>query len=157
MIQDSFPGPVTGHIGTSKTYTSPQRVLVDRYQERQLYFVTKRVFDVIVACLGLLVLSPVLLFIALMIKLDSRGPVFFVHQRVGARQRRSRQSGSSWEVATFPFVKFRSMTTGADESAHREYVRQWASGHAQANGAHGEPKFKMQNDARITRVGRWIR
>ena len=157
MIQDSFSGSASGSVGTGNTYLPPQRVLVDRYRARKLYFATKRMFDVVAAALALIVLSPLLLLIALLIKLDSPGPVFFVQKRVGTRQRRSDRFGVNWQVATFPFIKFRSMTTGADETAHREYVRQWASGQAAAGAAHGEPKFKMQNDARITRVGRWIR
>jgi lipopolysaccharide/colanic/teichoic acid biosynthesis glycosyltransferase len=157
MIQESLSGSVAGNTSAGNTFSPPHRMLVDRYRERKLYFVTKRVFDVIAATLGLIVLSPVMLLIALLIKLDSPGSVFFVQKRVGTRQRHSQPMGNAWHVSTFPFIKFRSMTTGADENAHRDYVRQWAKGQASANTTDGQPKFKMQNDSRITRVGRIIR
>jgi len=157
MISDTLARPVSGHIGANSLDSSPQRMLIDRYRDRRLYFVTKRIFDVVVAATCLILLFPLLAVIALLIKLDSPGPIFFVQRRVGSRLRRSGQTSPSWGVSTFPFIKFRSMKTGADEGAHRAYIREWASGHAQANTASGEPKFKMTNNTRITRVGRILR
>lgn len=95
----------------------------------------KRVMDLTLGTLALLVASPVLLAIALAIKLDTRGPVFF-------RQERSGRAG-----VPFRIFKFRSMT--ADAWQRRDTV-------AQLNESDG-PLFKMANDPRVTRVGAFIR
>lgn len=95
----------------------------------------KRVLDVVGASFGLLVLSPVFLVVAVLIKLDSRGPVVFVQERVGLNRRR------------FFAYKFRSMVDGADRmQAELESL----------NEADG-PVFKIEKDPRVTRVGRWLR
>lgn len=95
----------------------------------------KRFMDVTLASCALLAASPVLLLIALAIKLDTRGPVFF-------RQERGGQGG-----VPFRIFKFRSMTADAWEK--RNSV-------AQLNQSDG-PLFKMENDPRVTRVGAFIR
>jgi exopolysaccharide biosynthesis polyprenyl glycosylphosphotransferase len=64
--------------------------------------ITKRAFDVVAACLGLLLISPFLVLIALLIRLDSKGPAFFVQDRVGSRG------------AVFPMFKFRTMLSDAE-------------------------------------------
>lgn len=97
--------------------------------------ILKRVMDVTLATCALLAASPVLLVIALAIKLDTRGPVFF-------RQERSGRGG-----VPFRIFKFRSMT--ADAWQRRTTV-------AQLNESDG-PLFKMENDPRVTRVGAFIR
>lgn len=95
----------------------------------------KRVMDLTLASLALVLASPVLLLIALAIRIDSPGSVFF-------RQERSGQSG-----VPFRIFKFRSMT--ADAWQRRNTV-------AQLNEVDG-PMFKMENDPRVTRVGAFIR
>lgn len=95
----------------------------------------KRAMDVTLATCALLAASPVLLIIALAIKLDTRGPVFF-------RQERGGQGGLPFRI-----FKFRSMT--ADAWQKRNAV-------AQLNESDG-PLFKMENDPRVTRVGAFIR
>jgi exopolysaccharide biosynthesis polyprenyl glycosylphosphotransferase len=95
----------------------------------------KRVFDVIGASLGLLALAPPMAVIALAIKLDSRGPVFFRQLRVGRHGQR------------FRMIKFRTMVQGAD--AMKDSLRE-------RNEACGQ-LFKIAEDPRITRVGRWLR
>ncbi len=95
----------------------------------------KRMLDVLLAGIGLVLSLPIWLAVAIAIKLDSRGSVFFVQERVGLR-------GGS-----FSFIKFRSMRE--DAAALLEELRD-------ANEASG-PVFKIRNDPRITRVGRFIR
>lgn len=95
----------------------------------------KSVIDVAVALMALLVLSPLLLVVALVIKLDSPGPVLFVQDRVGFNGRR------------FRFYKYRSMVDGAEGLQ---------AGLEPLNEAHG-PVFKIRLDPRVTRVGRWLR
>jgi lipopolysaccharide/colanic/teichoic acid biosynthesis glycosyltransferase len=123
--------------------------------DRTLYFLCKRLIDLVLTSLLLLLLLPLMLLIAVAIKLDTPGPVLFIQERVGVR-RRSEGSRTRWELRTFPFYKFRSMITGADQSLHEEYVRAFVQGRLE--GASGSPaKFKLPRDPRVTRVGRLLR
>lgn len=107
----------------------------------------KRIMDVIGSLMALIVLSPLFALIALAIKLTSKGPVFFRQERVG-------QHG-----VPFVFLKFRSMRTGNNASAHKEYVRQLIAGQAEnkAEKGSGTTVYKLKDDPRITRVGAFIR
>ncbi len=108
--------------------------------------IVKRASDLFIATMALLILSPLWLLIALLIKLDSRGPVFYKQERVGMDGR------------VFLFYKFRSMRVGSDDTSHREYQRAYISGHAESNlGDDERPVFKLRADDRITRVGRLLR
>jgi lipopolysaccharide/colanic/teichoic acid biosynthesis glycosyltransferase len=100
----------------------------------------KRTFDVVVSLIALLLLSPIMLFIALLIKLESRGPIFYISKRAGAGYK------------IFDFYKFRSMRTGADDELKKlAHLNQY--GENETNGVF----FKIKNDPRVTRVGRFIR
>lgn len=110
--------------------------------------VAKRTFDRVVAAAALIAFAPLFLLIAIAIKLDSPGPVFFSQERVGSRPR-----GSRWVIETFRFHKFRSMAHGADETIHTAHVRAYVEGVLQP-GADG---FKLKDDERVTRVGRFLR
>ncbi len=96
----------------------------------------KRSIDIVGALSGLLLLSPVLVMTMLAVRLESKGPVFFSQQRVGYRGE------------TFRFWKFRSMYVDA-EQRWRDFSRH--------NEMPGGVMFKMKNDPRVTRVGRFIR
>jgi len=95
----------------------------------------KRAIDVAGAVVGLVVLAPVLLLTAIVIKMDSKGPVFFVQERVGRNRRR------------FNAFKFRTMVEDAESMQ---------KGLEHLNEASG-PIFKIQDDPRSTRVGRFLR
>lgn len=95
----------------------------------------KRLFDVFAASMGLLVLSPLLLLVALSIKLTSRGPVFFKQTRLGLHGR------------PFAMLKFRSMVVNAEALRARLEAQNEQSG----------PVFKMAHDPRVTAIGRFIR
>jgi len=112
--------------------------------------------DVILAASLLLLLFPLMLLIAILIKLDTPGPVIFVQQRVGAR-RRSRGGRTTWQIQNFPFYKFRSMVRDADQSIHQAYIKSWAEGHVEAPDTATGAMFKLMNDPRVTRVGRILR
>lgn len=96
----------------------------------------KRLLDIVVSGAALLALSPVFIITALLIKLEDRGPLFFRQIRVGLRGR------------TFGMWKFRSMVTNAD-ALKDQLLKQ--------NEMSGGVTFKMKNDPRVTRVGRFIR
>lgn len=113
----------------------------------------KRVLDVTVATLALVILSPVLVLIAVLIVLDSGWPIIFAQKRVGAR-RWSRDGFSYWQQTTFTCYKFRSMVQNADPTVHRAFIKAFVEGCVEASDAAG-PKFKLTNDPRVTQVG-WI-
>src|SRR5438132_11680106 len=83
--------------------------------------IVKRGSDLIIAALALTILSPLWLLIALLVKLDSRGPIFYKQERVGMDGR------------VFLFYKFRTMHAGADDARHREIQRQYINGQLDSN------------------------
>jgi exopolysaccharide biosynthesis polyprenyl glycosylphosphotransferase len=109
----------------------------------------KRTLDIVISAGMLLVLSPLMLAIALAVKLTSRGPVFYAQERIGLNGR------------PFKFYKFRSMHNGSDTKAHCDYVQALINGDAEARtqSVEGEEEevFKLVDDPRITRVGRFLR
>ncbi|WEG08160.1 sugar transferase [Microbacterium horticulturae] len=98
--------------------------------------VVKRTFDIVVAALLIILLSPVLLVVALAVRFTSPGPVFFSHERIGRRG------------APFTMLKFRSMRIGSEHEL-QSLLR--------AQGTEQQPLFKVKNDPRITPIGRFIR
>lgn len=123
--------------------------------EKEFYFACKRCMDVCLAALALIILTPFLLLIALLIKIDSSGPVFFTHERVGAKRLQIRGE-AMWVVGNFRMHKFRSMVHNADSAAHEAYIRDFVEGRVQPNDR-GRGKFKLTNDPRVTRIGRILR
>jgi lipopolysaccharide/colanic/teichoic acid biosynthesis glycosyltransferase len=99
------------------------------------YRAIKRLTDVVGALAGLMLLFAAFPVLVLLIKLDSPGPVFFVQTRVGQYGQR------------FKFLKFRTMRVGA-------HLKQWELDELNESGG---LTFKLANDPRITRVGRWLR
>lgn len=95
----------------------------------------KRLMDILLASLALAALSPLLLVIAIAIKLDSEGPVIYGAMRAGKKGKR------------FTCYKFRTMVTGADDLKGKLRQINERSG----------PFFKLANDPRITRMGKWLR
>ena len=108
--------------------------------------IVKRTFDLIVAALTIALLLPLWVLIALLIKLDSKGPVFYTQERVGMDGR------------LFLLYKFRTMQAGADSQLHREYQHAFIAGRAEANlGNEQKPTYKLLSDPRITRIGKLLR
>lgn len=105
-------------------------------EKRKSYLVAKRVLDIAVAGVGLILASIPMLLIALLIRLESPGPVVFVHNRVGKNGKPLR------------LLKFRSMFSDAEEmiaSFTPEQKAEW------------EENFKLEHDPRITRLGKFLR
>ncbi|HEY8413376.1 MAG TPA: sugar transferase [Pyrinomonadaceae bacterium] len=108
--------------------------------------ILKRTFDIAISALAVLLLLPLWLLLALLIKLDSKGAVFYTQERVGMDGR------------LFLLYKFRTMIAGADPELHREYQRAFIAGRAEANlGNSQRPTYKLLADPRITRVGKFLR
>lgn len=99
------------------------------------YHVMKRLCDLTLSILGIIALSPLLIFVAIAIKLDSKGPAIFSQERVGRKGK------------LFRMYKFRSMVTNAEELKDKLLDKNEMSG----------PMFKMKDDPRITKIGKFIR
>lgn len=95
----------------------------------------KRLMDILGALIGLLLAAPLMIVTAVLIKLDSRGPVLFIQERVG-------ENGK-----TFKIYKFRSMVADAEELLDQLVDLE----------ALDEPVFKLKNDPRVTHLGRFLR
>ena len=103
--------------------------------KKRTYHIIKRIFDFTASLCGLIILSPLFLVVALLIKLEDHGPVFYKQKRIGKNRRE------------FNMFKFRSMHVDADKRL---------SELKQQNDVEG-PMFKMKNDPRITKIGHFIR
>lgn len=120
--------------------------------ERNLYFGCKRIIDVLLSSLLLLVFAPVMAVVALLVRLDSPGPAIFKQRRVGSR--RVRRKGATYiEVCVFESRKFRSMRNGVSHSAHEQFLKDFIEG--KTDGCN--PLFKLVGDHRVTRIGRFLR
>ena len=104
-------------------------------RKSDFYKFCKRGIDVIVAGVGLILLSPIITIVACAIKLTSKGPIFFLQKRVG-------KNGE-----LFNMYKFRSMVVNAEELKEKLKHKNEMSG----------PMFKMKDDPRVTKVGKFIR
>ena len=99
------------------------------------YEAIKRLIDITCSFVGILVLSPLFIIIAIIIKFTSKGPVFFSQKRVGRN------------CKEFDMYKFRSMVVNAEELKEKLAAQNEMSG----------PMFKMKDDPRVTKVGKFIR
>lgn len=132
-------------LGQARNYAAAAADRTDRHVELNMpaprqrrsraHFIAKRSMDVALSSLGLLILSPLLALIAVLIKLDSHGRVFFTHRR------------ESKDGKEFPCIKFRTMVQDAHLKQRSLYRNNEVDG----------PQFKMRDDPRVTRVGRWLR
>lgn len=102
----------------------------------------KRAIDVTIAATALIVLSPVLAYIALRIRLDSEGPVFFRQTRFGANMKE------------FTALKFRSMKVNTDQSVHRAAIQLSMTADAETSKT---GLFKLERSDSVTKFGRWLR
>jgi lipopolysaccharide/colanic/teichoic acid biosynthesis glycosyltransferase len=103
----------------------------------------RRLADLVLGATLTLLLSPILIVVAIAVRVDSSGPALFRQRRVGHKERE------------FTLFKFRSMRLDADPRGHREYVTALIKGKAADGGR--KDLYKLAVDDRITPVGRWIR
>ena len=122
---------------------------------RSVYYSAKRLLDIVISSILLVLLSPLMLLTALMIFLYSPGPIFFIQKRVGAKRQRYGKF-SYWKRVNFRCYKFRTMKINADPSIHQAYVKalitndqnQMTALQGEATGTH-----KLIHDPRIIRPG----
>ena len=125
------------HLSNTQTTSNTERHSSDgTSRTKKLYPIAKRAVDIMLSALGLLLLAIPMALIALIIRLDSPGPAIFVHNRFG-------KNGKS-----LPLLKFRTMRVDAEQridSFSPEQLEEW------------EKSFKLANDPRITRIGKFLR
>ena len=110
-------------------------ILKEQMEHREVYEFLKRAVDIICSLIGLIVLMPILVVVAILIRIESKGSIIFAQDRVG-------KYGN-----VFKMYKFRSMVFNAEELKEKLAVDNERTG----------PMFKIKNDPRITNVGRFIR
>jgi lipopolysaccharide/colanic/teichoic acid biosynthesis glycosyltransferase len=127
-----------------------------------VYFVAKRVMDLIIVALSMVFLLPLMAFIAILIKWDSPGPAIFRQERVTAR-RSVRHGRLYWQESPFTIYKFRTMRVDAKSTLHRQFIEAYIAGDDQrmadlqsAQQAE-DAKYKLVEDPRVTRVGSFLR
>ena len=103
--------------------------------EKIIYNFSKRILDLLLSLLALVILSPLLLIVAIVIKIESKGPIIFSQKRIGLNGQE------------FKMYKFRSMVVNAEELKKKLVKKNEMSG----------PMFKIKDDPRITKVGKFIR
>jgi exopolysaccharide biosynthesis polyprenyl glycosylphosphotransferase len=106
----------------------------------------KRIIDMVGSTIGLLLFSPVMLVVAVSIKLTSHGPILFKQRRVGFLGR------------TFTLLKFRSMNHDNNPEIHKQYTEHFIkNGMPMGKGEGQKSIYKIENDPRVTHVGRFLR
>ena len=103
---------------------------------KKVYFATKRTLDIILSFIGTILLLPIFLIISIAIKLDSKGPVFFVHKRIGKNGK---------EIGIY---KFRTMVDNAEDLI-KNFTKEQKEEY--------ERSYKLENDPRVTRIGKFLR
>jgi len=121
--------------------------LSQKAPKKRIPTIIKRGIDIIGSGLLLLILSPLLLAVALLIKLTSKGPVIFAQERLGQFGKR------------FKCLKFRTMRANNDSKIHRDYVQRFIAGKGDGQKrSDAKPAvYKIRNDPRITPIGRFLR
>lgn len=131
---------------TQEAEFTESRPLVVAVRSDKLYRYSKRLLDILLSAIALIILSPFLALIAIAIRLDSPGPAVIVQHRVGKGGR------------IFDFFKFRSMYQKANDEAHREFAHEYINGnHAKLNGSSGAKPQIFKPATQVTRVGRILR
>ena len=143
----SFPDGWDGNGQTKPVDAEFYPDLFEVEKRKKLSLLVKRVMDVFGAAVALILLSPVFLLLAVVVKLTSKGPVFFRQQRVGRYG------------VPFEFLKFRSMHVSTDAAIHKEFVKKFIAGKAARSGSSSETKvtYKITNDPRVTWIGKIMR
>ncbi len=123
--------------------------LLDKKSSNRRSFILKRSMDIVGSIVGILIFLPFFLTISILIKLSSKGPVFFKQKRLG-------QLGKK-----FSFLKFRTMHVNSDEHIHKDYIKelicnQKSVEEVKKNGGKGR-SYKIKDDSRVTLIGKLLR
>jgi lipopolysaccharide/colanic/teichoic acid biosynthesis glycosyltransferase len=119
--------------------------ILHRDHTRRSALALKRMIDIMGSGIALLLFAPAFLLVSLLVKLGSKGPILYRQERLGQFGR------------PFTFLKFRSMYQNNDAKIHREFMKRVIKGSHSEGDSQGDKVYKMKNDPRITRVGRFLR
>ena len=111
-----------------------------KYKVEEASYIGKRIFDIVSAGIALILLSPIFIVIAILIKLESAGPIFYIAQRAGRKYQ------------IFDFYKFRTMVKGADKE-----LKNLSHLNGYENNGNHKVFYKIKNDPRITGLGKFLR
>lgn len=123
-------------ILSDNAVVTPKKEQINKKAIREQYIYVKRILDIILATIGITLLLPVFVVLGIVIKIDSKGPVFFMHNRIGKNGKK------------FKMYKFRTMYENAEDRIKDftpEQMREW------------KENYKLTNDPRITKIGKLLR
>jgi lipopolysaccharide/colanic/teichoic acid biosynthesis glycosyltransferase len=132
-------------IGMGETSMATQATPLETIFIRPRYLLAKRVLDILFTLLILLPLCIIVFIVSLLICLNSEGPPFFCQKRIGLNG------------AEFTMFKFRSMYINQDDTLHRDVIKRYMQGEQLCSNEQNGAAYKLNNDPRITRIGRFIR
>lgn len=145
----SFPEYLFDSLSGSGSSRPPMEMFVGQPGPAESFghYPSKRALDIVLALLALVLLGPLMLVVASIVKFSSHGPVIFKQSRLG-------KAG-----VPFTFYKFRSMVVNVDDRVHREYMANLIrGGHGEGAAADASlASYKMKADPRVTRIGKFIR
>ncbi|MCB0281456.1 MAG: sugar transferase [Calditrichae bacterium] len=146
MLDDELNGIEYNGSALAVSYYIPDNLIYkDIYT--YLFHFFKRIIDILGALTGIILFSPIMFLIAVLIKLESKGPIIFRQKRIG------------YKGKEFTFFKFRSMSNNNDPKIHQQYVAQLIDGnHENLNqGDDTKPVYKITADPRVTKIGKILR
>jgi lipopolysaccharide/colanic/teichoic acid biosynthesis glycosyltransferase len=119
------------------------------------YHVAKRCLDLAGGVLLMAASLPIFILVAVLIRLDSRGPVLYCQERAGSRLHREKGK-RVWRLQPFIVFKFRTMLAHVDSSLHEKHVEAFIRGRLERDSS-SSAGFKLNADPRVTRIGRILR
>jgi lipopolysaccharide/colanic/teichoic acid biosynthesis glycosyltransferase len=152
---------INGRLVQLRTKGMVQDQILDTGYKGKIISYNKRMLDLILVIPALILLSPVFLLIASLIKVDSKGPIFFKQKRVGFVPH-TPDGRVDWRETIFEMYKFRTMQVDTDPDLHRAFMEAYIHGDTDKI-SELEPQaldtqaFKLTNHPRVTRVGRVLR
>lgn len=154
FYQVEFSKPMSGKLSVSAGSLDVATIewpffleILNQEQSRKLQLMLKRFLDIAGSLVGIILSAPLMLVIAVLVKLTSHGPVLFCQQRLG------------YLGKPFTFLKFRSMKVDCDPSLHKDYVCKLIKGEYDEinKGTAERPVFKITEDPRVTTLGKFLR
>ena len=146
-------------IGLEASRNDAPKVLSLVSENKNIYYAMKRIIDVVLASILLVLLFPLMILVAILIYVYSPGPILFKQERVGAK-RQLHGKRYYWKRENFQCYKFRTMKVNADTSVHQAYIKALIENDEEKmtvlQGVPTQPR-KLVNDPRIIRPGKLLR
>jgi lipopolysaccharide/colanic/teichoic acid biosynthesis glycosyltransferase len=143
LFPDNGAPNVTGTLPVPDVRFYPSPYASSPEKRVSLFF--KRTEDIVGSAFLIIIFFPLFIIISVLIKLTSKGPVFFTQTRIGRGGR------------PFKFIKFRSMSVGNDSSIHQEFIKKLIRGEQGGGSTKANEVYKIKNDPRVTSLGKFLR